>query len=176
LLLLRLVDEGKVKLGDKVSRRLSDSTPFLEASTYWNPSWTLARGAVERTDIADLTRTAIGIRSGLLLTRSSYLPQIDPHIGFGHPPPGCERCATLNRLYSYGLGVVRNGSWILQNPLFGGYAALESYLPSKRISIALAVTFNAAGFDAQGDPTAYSTVLYTEIGAILAPGDPAVSR
>jgi len=148
------------------------STPFLEESTFWNPSWTLARGAVETTDIADLTRTAIGIGSGKLLTKRSYRQQIDPHIGFGHPQQGCERCTKLSRLYGYGLGVVRNGSWILQNPLFGGYAAIESYLPSKRISIALAVTFKASSFDSQGNYSKYWTTLYAKIGAVLAPHDP----
>jgi CubicO group peptidase (beta-lactamase class C family) len=149
------------------------STPFDEDSTFWNPSWTLARGAVETTDIADLTRTAIGIGSGRLLSRRSYQQQIDPHIGFGHPQPGCERCTTLSRLYGYGLGVVRNGGWILQNPLFGGYAAIESYLPSKRVSIALAVTFKPSSYDAQGNASSYWTAgLYAQIGKILAPHDP----
>jgi hypothetical protein len=82
-------------------------------STYWNPSWTLARGAVETTDIADMTRTAMGIGSGRLLTRKSHREQINPHLSFGHPQAGCERCTTLSRLYGYGLGVVHNGSWIL---------------------------------------------------------------
>ncbi|MGO9820345.1 MAG: serine hydrolase domain-containing protein [Solirubrobacteraceae bacterium] len=142
---------------------------FIEDSTFWNPSWTLARGAVETTDIADMTRTAIGIGSGRLLSRRSHLLQIDPHIGFGHPQTGCERCATLTRLYGYGLGVVRNGGWILQNPLFGGYGAIESYLPSQRVSIAMAVTFKASAFDAEGNPTSYWQTLYAKIGQVLAP-------
>jgi len=150
-------------------------TPFLEDSTFWNPSWTLARGAVETTDIADLTRTAIGIGSGRLLTRRSYREQIDPHIGFGHPQRGCERCTKLSRVYGYGLGVVRNGSWILQNPLFAGYAAIESYLPSKRISVALAVTFDASSFDSQGNYSSYWNKLYIKIGTVLAPHDPPVT-
>ena len=145
--------------------------PFIEDSTYWSPAWTLASGAVETTDIADMTRTAIGIGSGRLLSRRSYREQINPHIGFGHPEASCERCQRLNRLYGYGLGVARNGSWILQNPLFGGYAAIEAYLPSKRISIALVTTFKASGFDAQGNYTNYWTQLYAKLGAILAPGD-----
>jgi CubicO group peptidase (beta-lactamase class C family) len=148
------------------------STPFIEDSTFWNPSWTLPRGAVETTDIADMTRTAIGIGTGRLLGRSSYRQMIDPHLGFGHPQPGCERCTKLSRLYGYGLGVVRNGSWILQNPLFGGYAAIESYLPAKRISIALATTFDASSFDSQGNYSSYWTTLYAKIGAVLAPRDP----
>lgn len=145
---------------------------FVEDSTFWNPSWTLARGAVETTDIADLSRTAIGIGSGKLLSRRSHLLQIDPHIGFGHPQKGCERCTKLTRFYGYGLGTVRNGAWILQNPLFAGYAAIESYLPSRRISIAIATTFKASAYDSQGNPTPYWTTLYTKIGKILAPRNP----
>jgi CubicO group peptidase (beta-lactamase class C family) len=151
------------------------STPFEEESTFWNPSWTLADGAVETTDIADLTRTAIGIGTGRLLSKSSYQLQIDPRIGFGHPQDKCERCTTLTRAYGYGLGVVRNGGWILQNPLFGGYAAIESYAPAARVSIALAVTFQAGAYNAEGNPSGYwTTGLYTQIGKLLAPNDPPV--
>jgi hypothetical protein len=131
---------------------------------------------VGTTDIADMTRTAIGIGSGRLLTRGSYRAQIDPRLGFGRPQPGCERCRTLNRLYGYGMGVARNGAWILQNPRFGGYPAIESYLPSQRISIALAVTFRAGGFDSQGNYSAYWTALYSRIGARLAPRHPPVTH
>jgi CubicO group peptidase (beta-lactamase class C family) len=151
------------------------SNRFLEESTFWNPSWTLADGAVETTDIADMTRTAIGVGTGRLLTRRSYLQQINPRIGFGHPQRGCERCTKLTRVYGYGLGVVRNGSWILQNPLFGGYAAIESYLPSQRISIALALTFRESSFDSQGNYSPYWTALYTKIGTVLAPNDAPVT-
>jgi CubicO group peptidase (beta-lactamase class C family) len=55
------------------------STPFLEVSTFRNPSWTLARGAVQTTDIADMTRTAIGVGSGRLPSRRSHREQINPH-------------------------------------------------------------------------------------------------
>src|SRR6202012_1245974 len=142
------------------------SRPFDEDTTFWNPSWTLAHGAVETTDIADLTRTAIGIGSGKLLTRSSYLQQIDPRIGFGPPPAACGGCTTLSRVYGYGLGVVRNGDWILQNPLFGGYAAIEAYLPSKRISIALALTFKPSTYDSAGNPDGDWIKLDSHIGPI----------
>jgi CubicO group peptidase (beta-lactamase class C family) len=149
---------------------IKPSIPFIEDSTYWNPSWTLARGAVETTDIADMTRTAIGIGQGRLLARRSYAEQIDPHIGFGQP--GCPACQKLSRLFGYGLGVVRNGSWIVQNPLFAGYAAVEAYNPARRISIAVATTFGRGNFDSQGNVvTNYAVALYSQIGAILAPSD-----
>lgn len=145
---------------------------FSEDSTFWNPSWTLAHGAVQTTDIADMTRTAIGIGSGRLLSHRSHLRQIDPHIGFGHPQPGCERCTTLSPKYGYGIGVVRNGGWILQNPLFAGYAAIESYLPAQHISIAIAMTFKPGAYNAEGNPSSYWLTLYGKIGKILAPRNP----
>ena len=152
---------------------------FFEDSTYWNPSWTLAHGAIETTDIGDMTRTAIGIGSGRLLSRRLYRAQIDPRIGFGHPAPQtCERCIKLSRYYGYGIGLVTNGNrgqWLLQNPLFAGEAAIESYLPSRRISIAIAVTFKPEAYNAQGNPSPYWQVLWTKIGKVLAPGNaPAV--
>jgi CubicO group peptidase (beta-lactamase class C family) len=147
------------------------STAFLEDSTFWNPQWTLARGAVQTTNIADLTRTAIGIGSGRLLTRRSHRLQIDPHIGFGHPQPGCDRCTRLSRRYGYGLGVVRDGPWILQRSVFNGYAAIASYHPSKRISIALVNTFRASSHDAQGNLGTSWTELYTKIRKALAARD-----
>jgi CubicO group peptidase (beta-lactamase class C family) len=156
---------------------IPESSPFDEESTFWNPSWTLADGAVETTDIADLTRTAIGIGTGRLLSKSSYELQIDPRIGFGHPQDKCERCATLTPAYGYGLGVVRNGGWILQNPLFGGYAAIESYAPAARVSVAMAVTFKASAYNYKGDPSGFwTTGLYVPIAKLLAPNDPPVAR
>jgi CubicO group peptidase (beta-lactamase class C family) len=149
---------------------------FFEDSTYWNPSWTLAHGAIETTDIADMTRTAIGIGGGRLLSRRSYLAQINPHIGFGRRmPKTCERCMKLTRYYGYGIGMVTNGDrgqWLLQNPLFAGEAAIESYLPSQRISIAIAVTFKPTAYNAKGNPSPYWQVLWAKIGKVLAPSDP----
>lgn len=146
---------------------------FFEDSTYWNPSWTLAHGAIETTDIADMTRTAIGIGGGRLLSRRSYRAQIDPHIGFGHrAPKTCERCMKLSRYYGYGIGMVTNGShgqWLLQNPLFAGEAAIESYLPAQRISIAIVMTFKPTAYNAQGNPSPYWQVLWAKIGKVLAP-------
>jgi CubicO group peptidase (beta-lactamase class C family) len=152
---------------------------FFEDATYWNPSWTLAHGAIETTNIADMTRTAIGIGSGRLLSRRSYRAQINPHIGFGKPAPkSCERCMTLNKYYGYGIGMVTNGThgqWLLQNPLFAGEAAIESYLPAQKVSIAIATTFKPGAYNAEGNPGPYWQVLWAKIGRILAPRDaPAV--
>lgn len=149
---------------------LSAATPFYEDSTYWDPSWTLAAGSVETTNIYDLTRTAQGIGSGALLSKASYQAQTGPNLlGFGSVLAGCS-CGPQVNGYNYGLGIVRSGSWLLQNPLFGGYAATEAYLPSKKIAIAVAVTFAPGAFDDQGNYSNSSDGIFRSIGAFLAPG------
>ncbi len=149
---------------------ISPSTPFYEESTFWNPSWTLAPGAVETTDIADMVATARGIGSGVLLSRASYRAQTAPNLlGFGSKLPGCS-CGKQTNTYDYGLGIVRSGSWLLQNPLFGGYGATEAYLPARKIAIAVAVTFGPTAFDATGSETNSSDPIFRAIGSYLAPG------
>ena len=150
---------------------LSPTTPFYEESTYWNPSWTLAPGSVETSNIYDLTKTAEGIGGGVLLSRSSYQAQTGPNLlGFGSALPGCS-CAQQVNGYNYGLGIVRSGSWLLQNPLFSGYAATEAYLPSKKIAIAVAVTFAAGAFDDQGNYANASDGIFRSIAAYMTPSD-----
>jgi hypothetical protein len=103
-------------------------------------------------NIYDMAATAVAIGTGSLLSPASHAEQIAPSlIGFGHEQAGCPTCRTLNEVYSYGIGVVLSGSWILQNPLFDGYGSMEAYLPSQKIAIAVAVTFTEAGFDDKGD-------------------------
>ena len=73
--------------------------------------------------------------------------------------------------YNYGIGVARSGSWLLQNPLLDGYSATEAYLPSKKIAIAVAVTFKPEAFDSQGNYKNSSDKVFRSIGTHLAPND-----
>ena len=146
-------------------------TRLYEESTFWNADWGTPPGATETTDIVDMTRTAVGIGSGELLSPESYQAQTGPNLlGFGHPQEGCS-CGTMTVRYNYGLGIARSGSWLLQNPLLGGYGAIEAYLPSKRIAIAAAVTFDPQAFDADGNYSNASDGIFRAIGALLAPHD-----
>ena len=147
------------------------ATPFYEESTYWNPAWSTPAGAAETTNIYDMTATAQGIGSGALLSKSSYQAQTGPNLlGFGHAQPGCA-CVKQTNSYNYGLGIVRTGSWLIETPSFGGYAAAEAYLPSEKIAIAVAITFAPQAFDAHGNWTNSSDPIFRAIGAYLAPND-----
>jgi hypothetical protein len=73
--------------------------------------------------------------------------------------------------YTYGLGIVISGNWLLQNPLMSGYSAIEAYLPSQKIAIAVAATYLPEAFDDQGDYTNAADTVFRKIGAVLAPDD-----
>jgi CubicO group peptidase (beta-lactamase class C family) len=150
---------------------IPDGTRFYEESTYWNPSWTLATGSIQTTDIVDMTTTAVAVGEGTLLSPASHQAQIAPDLlGFGTPVAGCPNCHTLEASLSYGLGVVLSGDWILQTPLFGGYAGVMAYLPAQKLAIAVATTFGEEAFDDEGSYLHRSHVqLYGAIGTLLAP-------
>src|SRR6478735_120378 len=45
---------------------------FYEESTFWDPSWTIARGAIQTTNIVDLAASTTAIGEGVLLSPASY--------------------------------------------------------------------------------------------------------
>jgi CubicO group peptidase (beta-lactamase class C family) len=146
---------------------------FYEESTYWNAQWGTPMGANQTTTIDDMATTAVKVGTGALLSKSSYEAMTGPHLlGFGKKQDNCApSCFTQINGYNYGLGIVRSGSWLLQNPLLDGYSATEAYLPSKKIAIAVAVTFAPEAFNSQGNYKNSSDTVFRSIGAYLAPGD-----
>ncbi|GAA3705935.1 serine hydrolase domain-containing protein [Microlunatus aurantiacus] len=154
--------------------KLKPGEPFIEESTYWNPSWTITRGAVQTTNIFDLNTTAHAIGSGRLLKPESYQKMITRDlIGKTTAIDGCPTCFPQSVGYSYGLGIVTSGSWVLQNPLFSGAAGAFGYHPPTRTSIAVAVTFEPEAFDpATGGYANAADQLWRLIGETVVPDDP----
>jgi CubicO group peptidase (beta-lactamase class C family) len=154
----------------RAALQIPAATPFYEESTYWNPSWTITHGAIQTSNIYDLEATAVGIGTGKLLSRESYEAMVSTELrGKTHAQPGCPTCAPMNEGYTYGLGLVISGDWLLQNPMFAGYSAVEAYLPDKKIAIAVAATFAPEAFDEQGDYSNTSEMLFRRIATELAP-------
>ncbi|MEN4478386.1 serine hydrolase domain-containing protein [Mycolicibacterium cosmeticum] len=156
----------------RAALKIPAGTPFYEDTTFWDPSWTITHGAIQTSNIYDLEATAVGIGSGRLLSADSYRAMVSTALrGTTHPQPGCTTCAAMNNGYTYGLGLVISGNWLMQNPMFAGYAATEAYLPARKIAIAVAVTFAPDAFDDQGDYRNEAEALFRRIGAELAPED-----
>ncbi|MCA9879565.1 MAG: beta-lactamase family protein [Thermomicrobiales bacterium] len=154
--------------------------PFYEETTFWNPSWTLAPGAVQVSTVADMAASALAVAEGTLLSPASHAAQISKElIGFGAPLDGCPACHTLDTGYSYGLGTVLSGDWVLQNPLLAGYGSIAAGLPGRNLAIAVATTFSEACFDDEGNnrSSRASWDVFAEIAAVVAPDAvPAMQR
>jgi D-alanyl-D-alanine carboxypeptidase len=108
-----------------------------EESTFWNPLWTIAEGAVMITDIHDLAPSARAIGRGELVSSDSHDEQLAPsNVSLGVAPDNCPKAACSDFVKQlptayYGKGTVVLGGWVLQNPQFSGYGAIQAYLPSK---------------------------------------------
>src|SRR5204863_8443932 len=102
-----------------------------EESTYWDPSWTLATGAIMTSNIGDILKSAAAIGTGALLSPDSHKLQI-AGLTAGLKP--------WSESSYYGFGVFVINRWIIQNPSFSGYAATMAYLPSRRLAITVATT------------------------------------
>ncbi|MFD8410160.1 serine hydrolase domain-containing protein [Streptomyces sp. NPDC059650] len=142
-----------------------------EESTFWNPSWTTAPGAVLVQDVCDLERSARGIGTGELLSPKSFRTQLNPGtVGLGHPTASCPAsvCLLTNTpSRHFGFGVIVVNGWITTNPSFSGYAAVQAYLPAQQLSVAVSVTQGPESPEGNSAQT-----IAERIAAALAPGHP----
>ena len=151
---------------------IPEGTRFYEDSTSWNPSWSIAQGAIQTSDIYDLHDSAIAVGTGELLSPESYAAMTSTDLrGKTTAIDGCVNCRPLDEFATYGLGLWITGDWFLQNPLFYGYAAVNAYLPSEKIAIAVAVTYEEEAFDSEGGYSNGGDELFRRIGGYLAPDD-----
>jgi len=146
------------------------SVPFYEESTFWNPSWTTFDGAVQTTNITDMSKSMEAVGTGSLLSPSSFAAQVDPNlVGFGHADKKCAACRQNTTAFNYGMGVVIFGPWIAQDKSFFGCAATVGYLPAQKLTIAVAVTYLPEAFDAQGNYKDASVSTFRTLVDALAP-------
>ncbi|MFE7131055.1 serine hydrolase domain-containing protein [Streptomyces sp. NPDC057638] len=114
-----------------------------EESTHWDPSWTAPPGAVLTTHVCDLARAARAVATGELLSAAAHRQRLDPGtVGLGGATARCPAsvCRRNTGPRHYGLGVVVENGWVLQNPSFNGYAVVQAHLPSEGLTFALAAT------------------------------------
>jgi CubicO group peptidase (beta-lactamase class C family) len=144
--------------------------PFYEESTFWNPSWTTAEGAIQITDITDMSKSMEAVGTGKLLSRESLAAQVSPNlVGFGKADPHCSACYRMSEALNYGLGVVIRGPWITQTKSFAGCGATVGYLPSKKLTVAVATTYSPKAFDDDGGYKNVSDKVFAALGNALAP-------
>jgi CubicO group peptidase (beta-lactamase class C family) len=147
-------------------------TPFYEEATYWNPSWTTAKGAVLTTDIEDMSTSMEIVGSGSQVSPEMYAAQTGPNlVGFGSKDPTgtCSSCRPNTAAMSYGLGIWRLGPWLAQNASFAGLASTSGYLPSEKLTVSVAMTYLPAAFQ---DAAAYGTSSWSTFAAVAGAAAP----
>src|SRR5215212_4879535 len=89
-----------------------------EESTFWNPSWTLAKGSVMITDVHDLATSARAIGTGKLVSEKSHKEQVGPAlVGLGGPSTSAPRTVCLKQTSGFHYGIctwASVGGWALQ--------------------------------------------------------------
>jgi len=150
--------------------KIPPELPFYEESTFWNPSWTTAEGAIQTTDITDMSKSMEAVGTGKVLSKQSWAEQVRPNlIGFGHPTVKCPGCRKNTPEANYGLGVVNLGPWITQTKNFAGSGATAGYLPGMKLTVAVVTTYEPAAFDDKGNYENASEMIFTSLGNALAP-------
>lgn len=133
-------------LPDPALHTFSSERGKLEESTFWNPSWQTARGAVLSTTICDMVASARLVGTGELLTPESFKAFIsDDPVEHQTPPAGCPAtaCRQFPDTMHYGLGVIVQSGWIFQTPLFAGQGSLHAYLPDQDLAVAIVAVTGA---------------------------------
>ena len=159
--------------------QIPEGVRFIEDSTYWNPSWSLARGAVQNTDVTDMATVIRAIGRGDLLSEESHALQIAPDLrGKTSALEGCPTCAPMTEEYTYGYGIILNGDWLAQNPLFHGFGGMAAYLPEQDLVISVAATYGEDAFDpATGNPNGNLAVSISRaVAEVVAPDSPIPQR
>jgi len=152
--------------------KIPASIPFTEDATYWNPSWTITHGAIQTTNIDDMHTSAVAIGTGQLLKPATFQQMITKDlIGKTTTVKGCLTCFPQQPGYTYGLGIVSSGDWLVQDPLFSGESGAIAYLPSRQVAIAVAVTYEPAAYTSPASPKNSADFLWRKIAATLAPAD-----
>lgn len=150
--------------------QIPDDQRFYEESTFWNPSWSITRGAIQTSTVADMAASMAGVGRGTLLTAESFAEQFSRElVGFGTKVDGCNSCHTMTDEMVYGLGVWMIGPWVVQNPLFAGFSGTAGYLADGDVSVAVAVTYGEGSFGVDGSYLHgnVSTTIFQAIGQLF---------
>ncbi|MFB7170199.1 serine hydrolase domain-containing protein [Streptomyces sp. NPDC056254] len=125
--LTRTAISSRAEIPAPVLHGFDNERGVFEDSTYWDPSWTMAEGAVMTGTLEDMAKSFAAIGEGRLLTPESHKLQLTPVV-------------TVKGDAAFALGLPVVNTWLLQNPSFAGYAGTVGYLPSRKLAIATVAT------------------------------------
>ncbi|WP_275821955.1 serine hydrolase domain-containing protein [Aquibaculum arenosum] len=147
------------RMQEPVLHAFTSERGLYEDSTYWNPSWTLAQGAIMTTTVEDAMASFAAIGPGELLSAESQEQLLAPTTA-GYGP--------FDEDIYYAFGLLVSDGWLIQTPAFAGFSAVAAHLPDQDIGFAVTAT---AGPETSPDLRT-SNRLAVRLGRILAPDQP----
>ena len=151
------VISGKPDIPPPVLHAYTSDRGVYEDSTFWSPSWSIAETMIMTSTIGDMIKSAKALGSGALISKAAARERLAPTTATLPP---------FSDTIYYGLGVIVDDQWLVQNPEMQGYTAIMAYLPSRRISLALTATKGQA---AAATTTNFSEELFKSISEYLTP-------
>jgi CubicO group peptidase (beta-lactamase class C family) len=133
---------------------------IYEDCTFWSPSWSIGAGTVVTSTMADAVRGFREMSRGALITKQSNKERLSPSNTAGL----ASSAGTFNSSSYYGLGLLVNNGWQLQNPFIDGYTGLAAYLPSKDISVGIVTTQLP---QSSNNGVGYASELFAQLAAYL---------
>jgi CubicO group peptidase (beta-lactamase class C family) len=105
---------------------------LYEDCTFWSPSWSIGAGTVLTSTMADTVRGFREMSRGELISKQANRERVSPRNTAG--------LGIFNSNSYYGLGLLVNNGWQLQNPFIDGYTGLAAYLPAQDLSVGIVTT------------------------------------
>jgi len=133
---------------------------FYEDCTFWSPSWSIGAGTVVTSTMADAVHGFREMSRGALISKQANRERLSPSNTAGLT----SSAGTFNSSSYYGLGLLVNNGWQLQNPFIDGYTGLAAYLPSADISVGIVTTQLP---QSSNNGVGYASELFSQVAAYL---------
>jgi D-alanyl-D-alanine carboxypeptidase len=136
-----------------------------EDSTAWTPSWGISSSMTMSSTIGDVVKSAKAMGRGTLVSPRSAKERFAPYTA---NVPIVPAGPVFNQNVYYGLGVIIENTWAIQNPELNGYTAIQGWLPSKKMAVGLVVTKGPRAAAQTGEN--WSELMFAELTEYLSPG------
>ena len=134
-----------------------------EDCTFWSPSWSIGAGTVVTATMADTVHGFRELSRGALISKQANRERISPRntAGLAAGP-----AVTFNSSSYYGLGLLVNNGWQIQNPFIDGYTGIAAYLPAQDLSIGITTTQLP---QSSNNGVGYASQLFAKLAEYLSP-------
>lgn len=129
-----------------------------EDCTFWSPSWSIGAGTVMTSTMADAVRGFREMSRGALISKQANKERLSPD--------NTSHLGKFNANSYYGLGLLVNHGWQIQNPFIDGYTGIASYLPAQDLSIGITTTQLP---QSSNNEIGYASEIFAKLAEYLSP-------